>query len=121
VPYSIHYDQENDFILITVQGELDLPLLQEMASGVAKMIHQVGCNRILNDLRKARMTDTTVDIYNMPKTAQQAGVVRVCKRALVVSEETSNFHFLETVFVNQGHQVRLFTEITEAKEWLFGK
>jgi len=105
--------------MVTVQGELDLPLLQRIAKDVSKIIEREGCNRILNDLRNARATKKTMEIYNMPNTAKRAGVTQACKRALVVAEETTDFHFLETVFINQGHQVRIFTNIGDAKAWLF--
>jgi hypothetical protein len=56
----------------------------------------------------------------MPKTASTSGIDTHCKRALVVSEQSSDFHFLETVFINQGHNVKMFTDIEEAMSWLLG-
>jgi hypothetical protein len=72
-------------------------------------------------MRHARLTKETLDIYHMPKSAKQAGIVPGFKRALVVSELSSDFHFLETVFVNQGHIVKLFTDIDAARGWLLNK
>ena len=57
----------------------------------------------------------------MPKSASQAGIGNRLKRALVVSERSPSFYFLETVFVNQGHIVKLFTDINEALYWLLNK
>ena len=117
MPYTIRYEKEQDYLMVSVQGELDLRLLQNMASDVAKTLQDVGCRRILNDLREARPT-RTVEIYNMPDIAKKAGVIEGVKRALVVGEKASDFYFLETVFVNRGHQVKMFADIEEAKEWL---
>lgn len=117
--YTTSYDQDTDCILVTVQGELDLSLLQSIAADVSKIVDRFGCKRILNDLRDAKPTKLTMDIYSMPETAKQVGVMQACRRALVVTEETPDFHFLETVFVNQGHQVRMFTNLDDARTWLF--
>ena len=121
MPYTVNYNQEKGFIIAGVQGELNLPLLQSMASDVSKIVNKMGCRFILNDLREAKPAKNILDIYNMPKVAKKAGVTPSCKRALIVGERASEFYFLETVFVNQGHLVRMFTNIDDAEEWLFGK
>jgi hypothetical protein len=119
MPHTTYYDQKMKCIVVTVQGVLDLSLLQRIASDVAQIIAREGCKYILNDLRKAKATKKTMEIYNMPNTAKKAGVTHGCKRALVVAEETTDFHFLETVFINQGHHVKIFNDIESAKAWLF--
>jgi hypothetical protein len=119
MPFTVSYSKQKDYIVIVVEGELDLTLLQNMAAEVSKIIKRKGCNRILNDLRNAKPAKRIIDIYNMPKTAKRAGVTQDCKRALVVGNRGSDFQFLETVFVNQGHQVRKFEDIEAAEEWLF--
>ena len=119
MPFTIDYDQEADIIMVAVEGELSLSLLQELAGEVSKIGKMEGCTHILNDLRKAKPTTSTIDIYDMPAMARKAGVTMACKRALLVIEETGDFHFLETVFMNQGHQVRMFTDLDAAKAWLF--
>jgi len=117
--FTTEYKPETDCIVVRVEGELDLALLQRIAAEVSKIVERVGCKRILNDMRNAKPTKLTMDIYEMPGTAKQAGVHEACKRALVVTDETPDFHFLETVFRNQGHQVRMFTNLDDAKAWLF--
>ena len=57
----------------------------------------------------------------MPNTAMQAGVKLQIKRTVVIPENAYDFHFFETVFVNQSHQVRIFTDIDEACSWLTWK
>ena len=116
--YRINYEEEYDYIAVAVDGAFSLSTLKELAADVSKLIEKHGCNRIMNDMRHAKLTKGTIDIYQMPQAANQAGVTVQCKRALVVSEQSSDFYFLETVFVNQGHTVKLFTDINEALHWL---
>jgi hypothetical protein len=116
--HRIVYEKEGDYVSVVVEGNFALPMLKVLAVDVARQIEQHGCNRILNDMRLAKLTKGTIDIYNMPKIASASGIDTYCKRALVVSEISSDFHFLETVFLNQGHNVRMFTDIEEAMSWL---
>ena len=118
MPYKVTYEKEGDYISIIVEGDFALSTLKDLAEDVAKAIEQHGCKRILNDMRLAKLTKGIIDIYNMPKTASTSGIDTRCKRALVVSEQSSDFHFLETVFLNQGHNVKMFTDIEEAMNWL---
>ncbi len=69
-------------------------------------------------MRKAKLTESATDIYNMPGTALKSSIHRSVKRALVVSENSPEFLFLETVFINQGNKVRLFVDIDKARLWL---
>ena len=119
--YEINYNTEQNYIAITIEGEFKLSTIKELATDVASFIDHYNCNYILNDLRLASLTDETLDIYNMPKQAKQAGVKSYVKRALVVSELSSNLRFLETVFINQGHIVMMFTDIDDALQWLLNE
>jgi hypothetical protein len=121
MPYKVYYEEEGDYLSVTVEGDFALSTLKDLAADVAKSIAQYGCNRILNDMRRAKLTTGTIEIYNMPKTASASGMNSYCKRALVVREKSSDFHFLETVFLNQGHNVKMFTDIEEAMSWLLNR
>jgi hypothetical protein len=121
MPYQIHFDEDSQYIMVIVTEQLELHLMEQMAKDVAKIVQETGVRVVLNDLRNAKPPESTLDVYNMPKMAQRAGVSQFCKRALVVGNKGTDFHFLETVFINQGHQVRMFTEIEDAKKWLLGK
>jgi hypothetical protein len=119
--YKINYNKEQNYISATVDGEFSLSTVKELAADVASFVERYNCSLVLNDLRHAKLTEGTLDIYNMPKSARQAGVGSYLKRALVVSELSSNFRFLETVFINQGHIVKMFTDIDDALHWLLNK
>lgn len=121
MPYSVEYDKKTDCIYVSVEGEFNLSSFNSMAADVAQCLSECGCRRILNDLRHARLMGSIVDIYSMPERAMKVGITRAVKRALVISGTFSRFHFLETVFINQGNIVRLFNSIDDAKRWLFDK
>ncbi len=115
--YTIRYDDESDYLMVVVDGILNLALLKSMASDVATAVAEHGCKRILNDLRGARLKGV-IDIIQMPSAARTSGIDLRSKRALVVGEDSPGFDFLETVFVNRSHRVKMFTSIDEARRWL---
>jgi len=116
--YSVVFDKGSGFILVTIDGELTLSLLEKVAAEVGEIENKLGCKLVINDLSNARLTEEALEVYRMPEKAQQMGVDHVCKRALVVGDRFSDFYFLETVFVNQGHLVKMFGSVDEAKRWL---
>lgn len=118
MPYTTDYDQEADIIRVVVSGELDLPLLQNMAKSVAKTMQETGCKRVLNDLRNATVAQLALDIYNMPAAARDSGIQVQIRRALVVGDKASEFYFLETMFINRGHIVKIFANVRAAITWL---
>lgn len=73
---------------------------------------------MLNDLRKAKFKQSTFHIYNMPRIVAKQGVPSSSRRALVVPDTSEDFSFLETVSVNVGQQVKIFTDMDEALAWL---
>ncbi len=71
--YTIRYDDESGYIMVVVDGILDLSLLKNMASDVAAAAEKHGCKRILNDLRSARLKGV-IDIIQMPSAARKSGI-----------------------------------------------
>ncbi len=116
--YELTYDKERNLIIGHVYGEFDSSLVTKMASDLADMIQKHGCNRLLNDLRSARITPSTIEIYTMPKSVAKFREATRCKRALVVSGPLKDYNFLETVSVNVGQRLKIFTDPDTAIDWL---
>ena len=119
--YLVEYIKEKGYIFVEITGELSIEILGAMAKEVAEIGKNTQCRTILNDLRNAKLTNKIFDIYSMPAAAQKSGVAPVFKRALIVGSRAEEFNFLETVFVNQGHLVKMFSTPEEAEAWLFSK
>ncbi|MBI9048589.1 MAG: hypothetical protein JEZ00_04165 [Anaerolineaceae bacterium] len=117
--YTVKYSHEKDYIFVIINGEFSLLVFKRVAADVANIVAETDCKRILNDMRGAELTVNTFDIYSMPESAQQSGVSLFLRRALIVGKRASEFSFLETVFLNQGHMVKLFANYEEGEKWLF--
>jgi molybdenum cofactor biosynthesis enzyme MoaA len=116
--YTVEFCEDKRCITVSVTGELCLNLLQQMAKDVSMLAkeHQTCC--IINDLREAVLTKKAYEVVDMPKSAQQSGVRLTFKRGLIVGSRAEEFKFLETVFVNQGHIVKMFETFEEGYAWL---
>lgn len=116
--FSLHYDAEMNIIRGRVWGALDLEGVRSMAGAVATLSRQTGCRKLLNDLRDATISASTMEIYMLPRVVDREGLVSGIKRALLVRELVEEFRFLETVFINHGQQVRLFQDADDGVRWL---
>jgi len=120
MPFTVEYDEERNCILVTCSGDLDLQLVQSTATEVSQMIARTGCPLILNDLQDAQLTRNAFNVYKIPRMMTEVGIGSGVKRALVVGDHQEEFHFLETVFLNYGNDVKTFENVRDAEAWLFG-
>ncbi len=111
------FDRDLNCINVVFTGEFNFSALSDLAEEVAQYLkkHEGAC--VLNDLRNATVISSPLSVYQMPQAAVEAGVKQGIKRALLVNDP-GKFRFLETVFLNSGNTVQLFTDIDEARSWL---
>ena len=121
MPYEIVYEDEKKYIRVKTTGELTLAVLSTIIKKVAVLAKEKQCQFIVNDLTEAKLTNKLFDIYHLPTIARNSGIIAVYKRALVVGNRAKDFAFLETVFLNQGHLVKVFATLPEAEEWLIAR
>jgi len=116
---TVTYDQELDCIMASCEGPLNLETMKKYARKIAEKAGENGCKRLLNDLRKVTLEVDTMEIFKSPDTIQEQGIDRSWKRAIVVDEKLEgDFHFFETVAVNRGHLMKIFTDRNLAISWL---
>lgn len=116
---TVTYDKENDYMISSCEGVLNVEAMSEIARKIAETAKESGCKKLLNDLRKVTLEVDTMEIFKSPDTVQTEGIDRSWKRAVVVDEKyKGDFHFFETVAVNRGHLLRVFTDYNAAVTWL---
>ncbi len=123
MPHTIRYNQEECIIELHIQGLITLNEFKDVISEVAHTVYENHCLLILSDYRQATLKLSAFEIYDVPKIIMNTDTPsyiseREVKRALVVTEITEDFHFLETVSANRGQPVKLFTDVDKAKAWL---
>ncbi len=129
--YKITYNADEDCVHASIEGEVDLALAQRYAKEIIKQLRANRCPRLLNDMRQASITLSTIDLYDLPawleERLEEAGMTRFCKRALLVARDFNDYQFYETVSRNHGHllevfadskNTRIFRDMAKAYEWL---
>jgi hypothetical protein len=117
--YNVDYDQENDYLIASYEGVLNFETMKEYVREIVSTAQECNCKRLLNDLRKVRITGATMAIFNTPEAMEIEGMDGSWKRAVVVDEQyRQDFRFYENVAVNRGHRIKVFTEFDDAIIWL---
>jgi hypothetical protein len=129
--YKVEYDADENCVYACIEGVVDSGTAHEYAREIIKHLGGHDCVCLLNDMRKASIRLSTIDLYDLPawieEALEDAGVNRACKRALVVSRDFSNYKFYETVSRNHGHVLEVFADANathifrdkaKAREWL---
>lgn len=122
--YEIKYDDRKNTLVGRIRGRLSVKEVAEIdAEGFQHAMEHPECRRILCDLQEAEMNFSVYDIFNFPRTSEKVGVkaglnVYSYKMAFVVPDGAEIMKFLETVSANLGRNIRVFTDIIKAGDWL---
>ena len=86
MPYEVTYDSKRSCIVTRIDGELDIPVVKEFLTELARVISTSGCERILDDLRGAELTLSTGELFFAPGLVPEAGIPITTRSALIVAE-----------------------------------
>lgn len=122
MPFYITYESKNHIVLTLIQGNFDKDLLREFFTEMVAVALENDCNRILSDLRVAKINFRHQDIPAMAKELDTLNVPASFKRALVISSDHEDYQFWEKVCHDQGYRyVKIFEDYVQAKVWLLGE
>lgn len=121
--YSVTFDEPTRITVIKYSGMADASDIEEAACEAARYAQTHQCKKVLIDVSDMQWTLSTKNIYDLPKSMAKAmrekGIeLGTFKRALVVSTQSGEADFLETVSVNVGQQVKVFDDVDKARAWL---
>jgi len=117
--FSVVYDEVHGCVMARVSGRMKPSVVRSMAGQVEELFRRHGCRHILNDLREAHLNGSDTELRAIA-SAVDAHLPRDSKRALVVTEKTARFDYLETACFNRGHLIRFFNDFESACAWLTG-
>jgi hypothetical protein len=124
--HTVTHNEELNLIETKAHGKLIPNEAKEIIAEIIQMSVEKNCFLCLSDYRESTMKLSTLEILDIPKiiadlSAQRGIHPTRFKRAIVVARDAGDFHFYETVTLNNMQNVRLFQDIDEAKQWLFEK
>lgn len=122
--FKVAFNEALGIVEVAYQGLIDLDALNASAAIVYGIARERNCRLALIDWSSAVLGLGVTDIYTLPQSfAEIAGSVRLSlynfRRAVLVEKKNDDFLFLETVALNRGQSVRIFTDRTEALDWLY--
>lgn len=117
--FKITIPENAQYIIGRVDGQLNREMAQQLAKEYAKFIKTTGIKRILNDVRGVRDEIGIVNgYYYAYEDAQEIGLPRDIRAAIVADEGDISHEFQETVACNAGYLVKVFYSFDQAVEWL---
>jgi hypothetical protein len=116
--YSVNYDEECECLIGSFTGPLNQETLKEYSIEVAKTASKYDFMYFLNDLRKANVDFSSIEIINIPGIFHAAGLDLSRKRAIVVSTDLNNYRLFQTAANTRGFNVKVFNNLNEAMNWL---
>ena len=126
MPYTITHDTTNNLLLGKFMGVIDLDVLREYALELKNFQNPGAIHRILTDYREAHIDLSTLQLFHLPERHDQLlksvgfNVHRIKRAILYTPKDHDSASFFETVALNRGHMVKVFTEEEKAKTWLLG-
>ena len=117
--YTIEHEKPHGVCVVRVSGEHRRPedsiVLQEVARNIRS---ESGCKRFLYDMRHANITGSTMDTFFTGTSPAEKQFERDFRIALVYSGSMTDHNFMETVVVNRGYILRVFSDLEDATSWL---
>lgn len=121
--YSVEYDSTAEIVVATITGSTNLSDFREVLLTIIQLVKQKKCFRILTDLREAEVHASVVEMYNLPGEISEMVKknnlnFHIIKRAFIASNDKGHLEFYETVSLNRSHNVKLFYDLKEARDWV---
>ena len=120
-PWTVSYLENLDAIMTVYSGALSPEMLQNAVQETIIYAQQRGTWRLLADCSTLEGGHSIVDLYEISKLLEKAGVASTFYEAIVLPQLNaiaSDVHFYETICRNRGFDVRVFKTTEDATAWL---
>ena len=119
--YDITFTKNDDVLCVNARGQRTLEIVLSIAQKTIEACREHEVKKALVDVRDLEGRLSTINAYNLP--AEYFAALRnpevIRKVAIIDLEEFSDsYKFFENVAVNRGYNLRIFSDITIALEWL---
>lgn len=119
--WEIDYLKENDIVTVKTSGIITWEDNKQMSREVLADSIRHSTKRVLVDHRAIQSNLSILQIDNLPAMFKEIGIGPECRVAILfdpASPRSGNFTFFQNVSIIASLQFRVFSEHTEAIEWL---
>ena len=117
MPYVIEHVADKHYLHVTAKGDLSLAAARIYLERVTEVLEKTGVTRILFDASKGSIRFSVIDLIKLRQMVSESAESK-CKRALVDTSGRSGLDFFESVSRSHGEEMRAFTDVDKALEWL---
>ena len=120
--YQITFDQHTNYIRAKIVGENSSEIVMQYMQDVQNECERRECYRVLIEENLAGPRLEVIEIFDLVATGSRsaAGVFEALAYVDTNTETPDMTEFAETVAVNRGIPVAVFTSVDEARNWLNG-
>ena len=106
---------------VTATGTRSLETVLAMSKDILKVCVEKRVKKVLMDVRAMEGRLSTLDAYEIPdkhfpKMRDRSVITHLA--IIDLKEYEGSYRFFETVAVNRGFMVRIFSDVDKALEWL---
>lgn len=118
--YTIAPAADGAYVVLTIRGEISRRIALRLDIEAHALGRRLRISRYLVDVREARNTDTATETYEFAYGDLQTttGIDRRARVATLVTLGDHSHDFTETVVRNTGLDVKIFTDLDEARRFL---
>lgn len=118
--WTLHYLPRKAVLLARTDGVYEPEAARIFVQALGLGYQQHSPKVLMIDRRRSELKLSTMNIYAHPTAYGQAGIAPPAIIAVVVAAITADEQFLETVFRNQGYQMKTFCDWRRAVAWVLG-
>ena len=117
--YELEIKKDNNFLYATINGIRTVESIKRATKEICDECIKNQCSKVLIDVRTFKEHINILKIFDLAsKNLPEIIKNKINKVAIVDLEIFDNTMFFENVAVNRGHNVRIFTDVFDAKQWL---
>ena len=112
--------KKHDFLFVKVKGNRSIETIMDSTKQIVEKCNKKKCSKVLVDVRNFNNRINFSDIFNLVSKDLPDIINHKIKKVAIVDVDGHNFNkeFFENVAVNRGHNVKIFTDINNAMDWL---
>jgi len=114
---TIDVSYSESIVTVAVRGDITPEVGDEIMRCGAAALREHAARHLLQDFRRARMVETTLQLIKRPRQADELGYPQDTRVALLYAVRTTTLEFLELLLEGQGRAFRTFTDGAEALTW----
>ena len=118
--YKLKTMEKKDYLYANVEGNRTSESIKNVTRDICEMCVKNQFSKVLIDVRNFKENVELIKLYSLASIELPEIIQKRIKKVAIIDREgiEDNQRFFENVARNRGHNVRIFTDINDAEQWL---